>query len=268
MKYLYKLLFFGAIFSGLGCLPYISTETIDQNIISNASYTDEESEDYKYDATDYSNKNIDSVVELSYILILPNGVEHYSSATGFSIKYDKKRDISYILTNEHFCSGGPASVPGIFTYTSNVPVIDPGQIPVNPIFVIHSDPIKDLCLMATSGKIKPVKLESKHHKMKNVEDVTIIGAPNGIFPIVIDAKITGRVSRIVLDQTESDGDNLLLISGVVHHGESGSPIFDDRGRVMGVVFICFSNRNGPTYGGLGIPLKDIYDFLDAANFKL
>jgi V8-like Glu-specific endopeptidase len=56
------------------------------------------------------------------------------------------------------------------------------------------------------------------------------------------------------------GEPFLLTSEEVYPGHSGSPIFNENGEVIGIIFASF-----PTYGGIGIPVGDIHKFLQDAN---
>ena len=186
-----------------------------------------------------------------------------STATGFSIKYDKKTNISYILTNEHFCDANDEfDNKGTFSYirsdrpTGNKPTNL--ELLRNNLKLERMDASVDLCLLSTHGYIKPVILEKKGYLPSVMDKVYMVGAPRNIFPIVLEVYFSGFINRNLMEEEMREGENFFLISELIVGGQSGSPLFNTRGRVIGVVFMGFRD----TYGGGVIPLADIYLFLE------
>jgi S1-C subfamily serine protease len=189
-----------------------------------------------------------------------------ASATGFSFKYDKKANESYILTNEHFCNIVNEG-PGFFTYESSDQPIGLGytikDYRRNSMELVAMDPILDLCVLKVPKYIPTVKLARKNYEPSNMEPVLSIGAPEGVFPVANEAFVTGLVDRGVMDQYKDDGGMFYFLSGMYYHGQSGSPVFNKHGKVIGVMFVRIGADNGGVmYGGFAIPIVDVYQFLD------
>jgi S1-C subfamily serine protease len=202
---------------------------------------------------------IEPVVKLSYIG--PNGP--ITSATGFSVQYDKIYNISYLITNDHFCSV-MYKYPGFFTYTKSDEIlsnnIDPYKIMHQTANVIKTDSSVDLCLMSVSGKIIPTSLENRDYSYETMEKTTSVGGPKGLFPIAVDSYITGLIEReFIGGDIRTGGKPFLLISQITYGGQSGSPIYNPKGKVIGVIFMQYRDN----YGGIVIPLSDIHDFLES-----
>lgn len=179
-----------------------------------------------------------------------------STASGFSIQYNPVDDISFIITNDHFCSAiMPNSILAIENYKKTAPNISNDYISSK---VLYTDSELDLCLIAAFGFIKPAIIADISYQPELFEKVFIVGGPTGNFPIIIDTYISGSSTResIMLGGISNDGNDFLLISEQIFPGHSGSPVFNQEGEVIGVVFASLE-----TYGGFAISHKDIFELL-------
>lgn len=179
-----------------------------------------------------------------------------STASGFSIQYNPVEDISFIITNDHFCSEVmPNSILAIETYDKTTPNVSNDYISSN---ILYTDPELDLCLLVAFGFIKPAIIADIDYQPELFEKVFIVGGPTGNFPIIIDTYISGSSDRasIMLEGISSDGNDFLLISEQIFPGHSGSPVFNQDGEVVGIVFASLQ-----TYGGFAISHKDIFELL-------
>lgn len=218
-----------------------------------------------YSAPSSRKQLIESVVKLNLEIITPIGIKPHSSATGFSVAYNKKEDISYIITNNHFCESQEklSIIPSRFYYETFNTILSPyTEYNGKDIYVIATDPGKDLCLMRMDGYVKPVKVAPKDYKVQIMEPVKIIGAPSGIFPVALDTYISGLASRELLPPEMQNGQELLFLSEMIFGGFSGSPVFNRKGQVVGIMFLGFSDENGGLYGSCAIPLEDLHLFLN------
>ena len=188
-----------------------------------------------------------SMTEVEFIL---------STASGFSIQYNPVDNISFIITNDHFCSEiMPRSVLAIENYKKTASNISNDYIPSK---VLYTDYELDLCLVAASGFIKPAIIADVDYQPELFEKVFIVGGPTGNFPIIIDTYISGTSDRtsIMLGGFSQYGNDFLLISEQIFPGHSGSPVFNQEGEVIGIVFAALE-----TYGGFAISHKDIFELL-------
>jgi S1-C subfamily serine protease len=124
--------------------------------------------------------------------------------------------------------------------------------------ILYTDPQLDLCLVEAKGYISPAIIADYNYQPKLFEKVFIVGGPTGNFPIIIDTYISSIVQReeIGLIFLREGGHAFMLVSEQIFPGHSGSPVFNQEGEVIGVVFASLE-----TYGGLTISHKDIFELL-------
>jgi len=219
-----------------------------------------------------SNKDADNYLKPVVLLQLTvdngSGPRLYGSATGFSVSGSKKDNESYLLTNDHFCSD--ALTIGISPFKTASIIYNQGDerspILYNPsgvAYIVYTDPSQDLCLLKINEYIKPVIFDKK--QVEPVTPVKIVGAPQGIFPVIFDTYISSTILRTELpfENLVGNGRDFLFISGRVVPGGSGSPIFNEEGRVVGIIFASPM----AAYGGIGIQAKDITDWLDELDYN-
>ncbi len=183
-----------------------------------------------------------------------------SAATGVSVKYDVENNESLIITNDHFCKTNLAGVSFIIEdYTQSS--LERKRIYLDGEVVLSESSL-DLCLIKASGYIRPATLADYHYAPQVFEEIYVIGAPSGNFPIIFDSYISNIISReeIALGLMDTEGNSFLLISEQVFPGHSGSPVFTKDGEVIGIIFGALRS-----YGGLAISVKDVYKILELAE---
>lgn len=193
--------------------------------------------------------------------------------TGFSVSYDKKKDETYFLTNNHICTSEYSRGTSLLgrTVTNDEAVINYNAEGNVQLKIVSLSPENDLCLLKTSGYFRPVKINRKI-KIRQGDKLTMIGAPNGNFPIILDTYFSGYLQRSQIGMPESDGAPIMMVSELLHPGHSGSPIYNKSGELVGIAFgssvrgyvgmsILFS------YGGFAVGLPDILTFLEQNDIK-
>lgn len=185
-------------------------------------------------------------------------------ATGFSVQYDKNNNKSYIVSNNHFCKEViDTLLPShLFYEDSRTLMSQEIQYSSGDAKIIATDPLKDLCLLTVDGYIRPAELVPDDYEVKQMDSVILVGAPGGVFPIVRQTHISNFHERDAFPDDMALGENLLLISDIVFPGQSGSPVFNTQGKVIGIISMSLSHRNGEKiYGGIAIPYQDLKEFL-------
>lgn len=210
-------------------------------------------------------KMLKPVVKLSYLIqeFIGDSTEPYytslSTATGFGVEYNPKNNTSYVITNAHFCDivAEDSSAKLIAETAEHFRHGYPGSDGI-PGDALYSDRTLDLCMVAIYGFIAPTKLASPGYEAQQFENIFIVGAPSGVLPIIIDTYLSADIDRGMIDLgiMSKSGNNYILVSEQVFPGHSGSPIYNDGGEVIGVIFASMSH-----YGGIGIPIKDVYSFM-------
>jgi len=219
--------------------------------------------------TEQSNKNnspkkndiLSPVVRLTIMANNPKkkNTEVYH-ATAFSISYIKKDNISFLLTNAHFCILGERDEKNSILFAETSETFR-GRIPPGIFYpgkIIKTKIESDLCIVMVVGKIKPVSMAPREYIPKKLDTVTTVGAPGGVFPIITRTNVSAIVERgkIKLGKMSPVGNPVGMISAKVYQGQSGSPVYNESGEVIGIIFSATH-----TYGGFFILNSDIYDFV-------
>ncbi len=162
-----------------------------------------------------------------------------SSGTGFLVRQ------GVIATNAHVIEG---------EFISNLEVRFPSAPPDKqgplPAELLYEDPKRDLAFLAVSSDLPAVEIALTYKFVKG-EDITVIGNPGLGDEIVLE----NAISRGVLSsKTVIDGQNFVQLSASVNPGNSGGPVFDQAGRVIGVVTLKSTKAEALTFC---IPLEDL-----------
>lgn len=107
----------------------------------------------------------------------------------------------------------------------------------------------DLALLKVKGENLPfLKLAEQPAYMSKNDMITFIGNPLRFHGIVNEGTI---VDSILLNDWEEE---VIVIKAPVYRGNSGSPVIDDNGQVIGVVFATMKHD---VYGkvGLAVPIE-------------
>lgn len=213
---------------------------------------------------------LEPVVQLH--LMVDNGggnIEVVGSATAFSVSASKKEGISYLLGNDHFCvdaihiSADPLRSASV-TYTKGTQNTSMYFQPAGAARILYTDASTDMCLLEVQEYIEPVVFEN-YRQIGPVIPVKVVGGPDGIFPIIFDSYVSSMILRTEVPATEmvGHGRDYLFLSGMIIPGSSGSPVFNKKGRVIGMVFATPPSL----YGGIAIQGEDIQDWLDDQGIR-
>lgn len=146
-------------------------------------------------------------------------------ASGFAVSDD------YVATAGHFCVGWlegnaknefPDKIDVMFVY--NKELIELKQV----LEVVLIEEKRDVCILKNNPGLVPVKF-ADYSKVSVGDKVYTIGAPLSLFAQYSE----GRVNIPKMDV--GDGKKLLFMSLPISPGNSGSPVFDEQGKVIGMV---------------------------------
>jgi S1-C subfamily serine protease len=90
------------------------------------------------------------------------------------------------------------------------------------------------------------------------EPVLAVGYPGG-GPVTVS---TGRVVAIVDGQVLGEATEVLLVDAPIRRGNSGGPLLDEQGRVIGVVFALEEGTNR----GVAVPVAALLERLERQSF--
>ena len=174
--------------------------------------------------------------------------------TGSHIQYLGK---TYILTNKHMCeetviqSVEVQGIYGVITLNQQfrVKVTDGLEYKILKISSKH-----DLCLLTSE---RNNGLELAEVDVEKFEHVTVVGHPRGL-PLTI------RHGNVISHEVNAfrwisaEPVNFLFINMISYGGNSGSPITNESGKLVGVLFGGFNGTNTEAFC---VPLIDIKLFL-------
>jgi putative serine protease PepD len=173
----------------------------------------------------------------------PFGGTRSQSAEGSGFVYDTS---GHVLTNQHVVDNA-TSVHVTFwngkTYNARV---------------VGSDPSTDLAVLdvdAPSSVLYPLTLGNSN-KLQVGDNVVAIGAPFGL-PETVTAGIVSALHREMTSPNQFSIDDSIQTDAAINHGNSGGPLLDAHGHVVGVNAQIESDSGGSDGVGFAIPSNTI-----------
>ena len=178
------------------------------------------------------------------------------TATAFAI------DNKYLLTAGHFCEKID-SLKKIQMVGDKILVVrsDKRGMPRTPIIatMVAYDKSKDVCVLSVKGHgMQPLFLADSIALLTTEDEVTVIGAPRGFFPVRRD----GRIISSLAYRFQQFND-MLFIAVNIEVGNSGSPVIKD-GEVVGMIVILPHHIHETA---LAVPIDEIRKFLNRTIYK-
>lgn len=170
------------------------------------------------------------------------GLRMRGSGSGFFVSRD-----GHLLTNHHVIDG--------CTRVSVKPSSAPRHLPAN---VIGADKIDDLAVLEYSGRTKSVAKFRKPLDMQVGDKVAVIGHPLHGLVAIKPIFVTGKVRKFQEERLARMG--RFAIDADIRRGNSGGPVIDDRGYVVGVVSAKINTpvmfkRTGEIHRDIGIIIR-------------
>ena len=196
--------------------------------------------------------NVKSVVMISCKGNDPQSGVFTSSGSGFIITKD-----GYVVTNHHVVEDS-TSVTVITT--------DGTEYPAK---VVGADDVNDVALLKVDAlNLSPVTLGSSA-ALSVGDQVAAIGNPLGELTSTLTVGYISAKERDVT--TDGFAINMLQTDAAINSGNSGGPLFNMRGEVIGITTAKYSgtSSSGASIEGVGfaIPIDDVVDILeDLANY--
>jgi len=163
-------------------------------------------------------------------------------ASGFHLKYNG--DV-YIVTNKHVCD-------------SNKEIYGHDYIQFDDYVgeVIAIDTQHDLCLVTSN---RDDGLELAQGWIKPLDEIILVGFPRGIGMTVREGRIIGEVSWVAPWINTNIETVSYQVSTQAYGGNSGSPVVDKYGKVVGVLFAGIDMYPGEPFV---VPDYFLFDFLE------
>jgi len=177
-----------------------------------------------------------------------------SSAEGTGFVYDTKGDI---LTNEHVIDGA-SSVKVKFSDGSTYKATIVGSDTSTDVAVLHVD--------APASKLQPLTLADSS-KVQVGDGVVAIGNPFGL-----DGTVTSGIVSAV-NREISAPDNAPIVGAIqtdaaMNHGNSGGPLLNLQGDVIGVTSQIQSDSGGNDGVGFAVPSNTVRTIGSASKTRL
>ncbi|MBW8311370.1 MAG: DegQ family serine endoprotease [Rhizobium sp.] len=159
-----------------------------------------------------------------------------SQGTGFLISSD-----GYVLTNHHVVEGADRIV---------VRLSDRNELEAE---LVGSDPLSDVALLKVAGRNLPVLRIGDSRRLKPGQWVLAIGSPFG-FDHSVTAGIVSGVGRRSLDPSQQYVP-FIQTDVAINRGNSGGPLLNTHGEVVGINSQIFSNSGGYMGVSFAIPIE-------------
>jgi len=173
----------------------------------------------------------------------PFGDNGGQSAEGTGFVYDAKGDI---VTNQHVVSGA-STVKVKFSDGSTYTATVVGSDSATDIAVLHVD--------APASKLVPLALADSG-KVAVGDGVVAIGNPFGLDGTVTSG-IVSAVGREISSPDETPIEGAIQTDAAINHGNSGGPLLDLRGEVIGITSQIQSEGGGNDGVGFAVPSNTV-----------
>ncbi len=161
------------------------------------------------------------------------------SGTGFFIT-----DQGYILTNNHVVDG---------TKEVNIILSDGTQEKAK---IVGTDIYSDIAVLKTDGKVPAVARLGNSDVLKPGESVIAIGSPLGNFRNTVTVGVVSATGRSIDTGSGYQIEDLIQTDAAINHGNSGGPLVNLAGEVVGINTLIVRNTNsGDVAEGLGFAIS-------------
>jgi len=167
------------------------------------------------------------------VVVLDESGKEFALGSGFLVSADGK-----IVTNHHVIEGAHSAIAKL---------ANGSFFPVDGVLAADAD--KDLVLLKVEGKALPFLTLAPTSGLQVGDHVVAIGSPLGLQGTVTDGIVSG-----FLDETPNK--RLIQTNAAVSHGNSGGPLLDMHGKVVGVISSGVSPDEGQNLN-FAIPSEEV-----------
>ena len=199
-------------------------------------------------------QNVDAVVAIAaYSSAVHNGQSgtYQSMGSGFILSAD-----GYVVSNYHVVEN---------TDTVEVLTADGGVLEAT---LVGYDATNDLALLKVEAENLPFVSLGSSDQLQVGDQVVAIGNPLGELTSTLTVGYVSAKDRIVA--TDGSSINMLQTDAAINSGNSGGPLFNMKGEVVGITTAKYSgmSSSGATIEGIGfaIPMDDVVDMIDDLRY--
>lgn len=185
-----------------------------------------------------------------------------ASAIGFTA--EEKYNSVFVVTSGNALGSGFAI--GENCIVTNAHVLDnPNKIVLttyagetHTAYLVGYDQDKDIAILGVDNiKFTPLKM-ADYNKLNTGDDVYAIGAPKSMAYTLTKGVISAK-------EREVGNYKYIQTDAAINEGNSGGPLLNDEGNVIGINTLKMSNSEGI---GLAIPMTAVSEFLKSLNIGL
>ena len=152
-------------------------------------------------------------------------------------------DQGYILTNNHVVEG---------TKQVSIVLSDGTE---QPATIIGTDPYSDIAVLKTDGNVPAVATLGNSDALDPGESVIAIGSPLGNFKNTVTVGVVSATGRSIDTGNGYQIEDLIQTDAAINHGNSGGPLVNLAGEVVGINTLIVRNTNsGDVAEGLGFAI--------------
>ena len=152
-------------------------------------------------------------------------------------------DQGYVLTNNHVVEGA-----------QNITIVLSDGT-TQPVTVVGTDIYSDIAVLKTNGKVPAVATLGNSDLLKPGETVIAIGSPLGDFKNSVTAGVVSATGRSIDTGNGYTIDGLIQTDAAINQGNSGGPLVDLAGEVIGINSLIVRNSGtGAVAEGLGFAI--------------
>jgi 2-alkenal reductase len=152
-------------------------------------------------------------------------------------------DQGYILTNNHVVEG---------TQEVSIVLADGTE---QPATVVGTDLYSDIAVLKTEGQVPAVAALGNSDMLEPGESVIAIGSPLGNFKNTVTVGVVSATGRSIDTGNGYRIEDLIQTDAAINHGNSGGPLVNLAGEVIGINTLVVRNTNGGDVAeGLGFAI--------------
>jgi serine protease Do len=145
----------------------------------------------------------------------------------------------YILTNNHVVEGA---------HDLTVVLSDGSQ---DRAVLVGTDPYSDMAVLKSDGRVPAVAVLGNSDVLKPGETVIAIGSPLGDFKNTVTAGVVSATGRAIDAGSGYRIEGLIQTDAAINQGNSGGPLVNLAGEVVGINTLIVRNTGGTVAEGLG-----------------
>ncbi len=165
-------------------------------------------------------------------------------------------DKGYIITNNHVVDGAD-KLQVVFRDGQTVDAT-----------LIGTDPFADVAVLKVSGSVPGVASFGNSDDLKPGETVIAIGSPLGDFKNTVTVGVVSATGRSIQTDTGYQMDDLIQTDAAINHGNSGGPLVNLAGQVIGINTLVVRSSGASTDQAEGLGFAAASNTVQAVSNQL